>query len=147
MPRRSRRFSRRWPPARGPTGSESSAIAMSASSPCSRWTKAKSVEAAGRRLNRDVSAARLRDLAEEAVGFVIEPGGEIDRVLIGGGVANPKRPEAIDGHRCAVRCREFPSEISFVEGVGVDAAVTKVSHEQVAGEIAKTCRGDGESPG
>src|SRR4029453_5653340 len=89
------------------------------------------------------------DGAEQAVGFVVDPGGEQQSGRSAGdAVAKAQRPQALDLDRAAILVPQAATERPGLGVVGVDAAVAEVSHQQVAAEATEPGgRGLHQAPG
>src|SRR5207302_979801 len=151
--RRSSRSRRRCARLRELNGYRASAIRMSARSPLCRSRRQKRTEAAAPPPQSRLSAAGVCDRAEQPVLFAVDPGGEVDGVRVTAEgrattVANTESPQAVDRDGITGRhVTELAPEIPFVQGIGVDVPVTKVSDQQVTGQPSETCRRDRQAPG
>jgi hypothetical protein len=87
------------------------------------------------------------DRTEEAVGLVIDPGAEEQRLSVARhAVSEPKAPEAVDLDGAAVRPVQPPEPVPGADVVGVDHAVAEVADEKGIAEAAEAGRCLHEAP-
>src|ERR1700757_2065817 len=87
------------------------------------------------------------DLAEQAMGLAIRPGGEEPLVCPSGvPVAEPKAPEPVDDDRPAVRLPQLAQVRAGGWAVDIDVPVPEVADEQIPAEPAESGRRQGQAP-
>src|SRR5579862_6046701 len=88
-----------------------------------------------------------RDRAEQAVGFTVRSGGEVQRVrLRAAATAQREAPQAIDCYGLTLSRLQLIDETSVLL-VDIDAAVAKVTDQDLAAEPAECERGPCHAPG
>src|SRR5579884_737197 len=86
--------------------------------------------------------------AEEAVRFVVNPGGEIEFVGVADeAVAEGDTPQAVNCDRIVVEVFKLTQESLGVGVEGIDAPIAEVADEQIVAESAKIAGSQGQTPG
>src|SRR5437762_4356559 len=85
--------------------------------------------------------------AEEAVGLVVDPGAEEQRLSVARyAVSEPQTPQPVDLDRVAVRPVQLAQPVAGPDVVGVDPAVAEVADEEGVAEPAESGRRLHEAP-
>src|SRR5882724_8089964 len=89
------------------------------------------------------------DLAEEPVGFVVNPCREKQLVMLPGRaiIAEAQAPQTIDCDALPLTLGEGTLEGTCVGIEGIDLAIAEITHDERVAKPAEVTRGQGQSPG